>query len=123
MLIRLTILWMTYVVIQIRLTNRFLPPGKNWTSSECLFSHPLLLPYMLVNLKKPRLLNTDKSSYKLLETSVTSHPVPHNPSFLLARKSAAVLNRLTHAIRFGDVRIEQQIPDLDDECRPDVVIQ
>ena len=32
------------------------------------------------------------------------------------------MTRLTQAIRFGAVRIDQQIPDLDDECRPDVMI-
>ena len=35
----------------------------------------------------------------------------------------AVLNRLAHSIRFGNVRIDQQVPDLNDECRPDIVIE
>jgi hypothetical protein len=34
-----------------------------------------------------------------------------------------ILGRLTKAVRFGSVRVDQQVPGTNDECRPDLVIE
>ena len=53
------------------------------------------------------------------------HVLCHCPTNLvdIRGRHNAVLSRLSNAIRFGDVSIDKQIPHLQDECRPDIVIE
>ena len=53
------------------------------------------------------------------------HVLCHCPTNIvdIRERHNAVLSRLTNAIRFGNVSIDKQIPDLHDECRPDIVIE
>ena len=52
------------------------------------------------------------------------HILCHCPTNLVDVRGRhnAILGRLTNAIRYGKVRVDQQIPELNDECRPDIVI-
>jgi hypothetical protein len=52
------------------------------------------------------------------------HILCHCPTNLVDVRGRhnAILGRLTNAIRYGEVRVDHQIPELNDECRPDIVI-
>ena len=41
---------------------------------------------------------------------------------LIRERHKIIVERIRKAIRYGSVRIDQQIPGLQDECRPDIVI-
>ena len=60
-----------------------------------------------------------------------SHPetLPHilchcNSNMVQIReRHNAIVDRLQKAVRYGNTRIDQQIPGIDSECRPDIVIE
>ena len=108
--------------------------GSSWTYSglnirfkDWRFIHRARLNLVPTNQNKHRWDDLQSPTCRVCNTNLETlpHVLCHCPTNLpqVRERHNAVMSRLTQAIRFGDVRIDQRIPDLDDDCRPDIVIQ
>ncbi len=41
---------------------------------------------------------------------------------LIRKRHDSIVQRLANAVRYGNVRLDQQVPNVNDECRPDILI-
>jgi hypothetical protein len=106
--------------------SAFLYTGLNIRFRDWRFVHRARLNVVPTNQNKARWCDVSSNCRKCGDASETlPHILNHcEPSMTKIReRHNSIVSRLANAIKSGDVRIDKQVPGIDDECRPDIVIQ
>jgi hypothetical protein len=107
--------------------SSWLYSGLNIRFKDWRFIHRARLNLVPTNQNKHKWDDLQSPSCRICNSNPETlpHVLCHCPTNLvdIRERHNAVLSRLSKAIRFGNVSIDKQIPDLDDECRPDIVIE
>lgn len=106
--------------------SSWLYTGLNMRFSDWRFIHRARLNVVPTNQNKTRwsdcspLCRVCKSHPETLP-----HIICHCPTNMVQIRDRhnQIVNRLANAVRYGQIRIDQQIPGIDDLCRPDLVIE
>ncbi|XP_046856060.1 uncharacterized protein LOC124449154 [Xenia sp. Carnegie-2017] len=106
--------------------SKFLNNGLNMRFSDWRFIHKARLNVVPVNQNKSKWNNTSSSCRKCHDTSETlPHILNHcNTNMVNIRKRHdQIVDRLVNATRSGTIKVDQQVDGIEDECRPDIVIE